>query len=173
MESALEIIRPSGQSNPPRQRYTEEVESWRKQVSRFRARSLSAQELADFYRRSLFALCQDGTIADSQFYKSGDRLVEKEINALRQSYEEEIRLLEDEVNEVRTKLNHGDHFISELRKRFEENIKAMYKPGREQSSSNVLDQFENLSQALEQSQAEATEACAQLALEKMAGRKRQ
>ena len=47
----------------------------------------------------------------------GGGWIEREIAAIKHSYEEEMKLLESETNELRGKLRQSDKYISELRRR--------------------------------------------------------
>jgi hypothetical protein len=58
--------------------------------------------------------------------------IEREIATIKRSYEEEIRILETETTELRSKVRQSNSYIGELRKRFEESMKAMYRPGKDQ-----------------------------------------
>ena len=122
----------------------------RKQCNRFRARSLAMEELLSIYRASVMALYPDGsTYGAAQFQaftrplstgtggngaEAGvtaslqpSKWIEREMQHVRKSYEDEIRVLDGEVNELRTKLKQSGSYVSELRKRFEENLKTLYR----------------------------------------------
>ncbi len=51
------------------------------------------------------------------------------MNTVRHSYEDEVRVLDSEVSDLRAKLRQSASYIEELRKQFEENMKAMYRCG--------------------------------------------
>jgi predicted RNase H-like nuclease (RuvC/YqgF family) len=53
--------------------------------------------------------------------------IERELNHVRKSYEDEIRLQDSEISELRSKLRQNNSYIHELQKRFEENLKMFYK----------------------------------------------
>lgn len=49
------------------------------------------------------------------------------MNAVKHSYEDEARLLDAEVAELRAKQRQANLYIVELRKRFEENMRSIYR----------------------------------------------
>lgn len=49
------------------------------------------------------------------------------MNAVKHSYEDEVRLLDAEVAELRAKQRQANSYIMELRKRFEENMRSIYR----------------------------------------------
>jgi peptidoglycan hydrolase CwlO-like protein len=49
------------------------------------------------------------------------------MNAVKHSYEDEVRLLDTEVAELRAKLRQSTSYIQELQKRFEENMRSIYR----------------------------------------------
>lgn len=120
-----------------RERTLDEEESLRRQLARFRAKSLAMEELVAIYRSGVLALYADGASYGAaqfgwqQHAQAQDGLgvgwIEREMGLVKRSYDDEIRLLEAEVNELRGKLRQSGSYISELRKRFEENMKAMYR----------------------------------------------
>lgn len=58
---------------------------------------------------------------------SGVGWIEREMNAVKHSYEDEARLLDAEVAELRAKQRQANSYILELRKRFEENMRSIYR----------------------------------------------
>ena len=106
-------------------------------------------------------------------YGGGTGWIEREIHNIKRSYEEEIKLLEAETGELRGKLRQSGSYISELRKRFEDNMKAMYRPaGRGQASETLALQFEHMSSSLEQAHAESQRLDKELSTEKTLSRRR-
>ena len=107
----------------------------RKQVARFRARSSAMEALVAIYRAGVIALYPDGSSYGATQMAALDRSgrgfsggwAEGEVALIRRSFEEEIRLLEAEVDELRGRLKQGASYISELRKRLEESLRANYK----------------------------------------------
>ena len=99
--------------------------------------------------------------------------VEKELNTIRWSYIEEIKLLEGEVSELYTKLRQSSSYTIELKKRFEENLKAMYRFGKNPSADLLKIEIDRLTNSLSQAEAEAQKASMDLSNEKMSSRKRQ
>lgn len=120
-------------------RRSEEEEALQRQIARFRARSSAMEELVKIYRMGIMALYPDGsTYSSFQFqqlpFQDGTKAdgnemgwIEREIDAVRRSFDDEVRLLEVEVGELRAKLRQSGSYISELRRRFEESMKAMYR----------------------------------------------
>lgn len=53
--------------------------------------------------------------------------IEREMNAVKHSYEDEVRLLDAEAAELRAKLRQSNSYIMELRKSFEENMRSIYR----------------------------------------------
>jgi hypothetical protein len=53
--------------------------------------------------------------------------IEREISNIKRSYEGEIKALEAETGELRAKLKQSTSYVAELMKRFEDNMKAMYR----------------------------------------------
>jgi chromosome segregation ATPase len=160
---------------------SDEEESLRRMVSRYRARSLAMEELVAIYRAGILALYADGSsygaanhawTDDAQQDGLGVGWIEREINTVRRSYDEEVRILEAEVNELRGKLRQSNSFVTELRRRFEDNMRAMYRAGRDQGSEGLLTQFEHVSAALESSEAELDSLNQDLLYEKNQGRRR-
>ena len=106
-------------------------------------------------------------------YGGGTGWIEREIHNIKRSYEEEIKLLEAETGELRGKLRQSGSYISELRKRFEDNMKAMYRPaGRGQASETLALQFEHMSSSLELAHAESQRLDKELSTEKTLSRRR-
>ena len=114
----------------------DDVEHYLKQISRYKARSLAMDELVVIYRTGLLALYADGHSYGAANYgweqtNSRDSIsvgwIERELFHVNHSYEEEIRLLDGEVSELRGKVKQSASYITELRKRFEENMKSLYR----------------------------------------------
>jgi hypothetical protein len=160
----------------------EDEEHVRKQVLRFRARALAMEDLVSIYRAGVIALYSDGaSYSAAQFgWQHGNDLndglgvgwIEREIGNVKRSYEEEIRLLDGEVAELRAKLRQSVSYISELRKRFEENMKTFYRTNRSQGSDGLLLQYEHVSLSLERAELEAQELAHELAQERLEGKRR-
>ena len=69
--------------------------------------------------------------------------IEHEMTTVRKSYCEEIRLLEVEADDLRNKLRQSHSYTQELRKRFEDNLKSMYRPNKQSAPSEVFaEQFD-------------------------------
>lgn len=116
----------------------------RRRVHRYQARSIAMEELATIYRTSILALYSDGASYSAAqygwqpinipqgFVNKGLHLIgvgwiERELNVVKHSYEEEIKLLDHEVIEIRNKLRQANNYTIELRKQFDENMKSMYR----------------------------------------------
>ncbi len=111
-------------------------ETLRKQLARYRLRAVAVEEMAAVYKTGIFALYADGSSYNAAQYnnllQSKDKMInpgwiETEVSLLKRLFEEEIRLLDGERIELRSKLKQSSTFISELRKRFEENLKHLYR----------------------------------------------
>ena len=130
----------------------EECDVLRRQSNRFRIRSFAMEELVTIYRMGIMALYPNGATYSSAQYSliqdshnsydnnndndiiignmnqnNNGGWIEKELNNIKKSYDEEIKVLDLEVTELRSKLRQSNSYISELRKRFEENIKTLYR----------------------------------------------
>jgi chromosome segregation ATPase len=164
-------------------------EALRRQVQRLKARAAAVDELASTYRVSVLALYADGASYGAaqfgwqahglpqEFNSRGVHLIgvgwiEREINTVRHSYEDEVRLLDAEVGELRAKLRQNHSYIAELRRRFEDNMKAIFRTGKGQSQDGGMQQFDQLRLALEASDAEIHSLQQELGSEKTRGRHR-
>lgn len=126
----------------------------RRQVARYRARAAAMEELSVTYRVSIMALYADGaSYGAAQFgwqpfhsdnHSSegaskqqqdtasfvvglGVGWIEREMTAVKHCYEDEIRLLDTEVNDLRAQLRQSRSFTTELRRRFEDSMKSLYR----------------------------------------------
>eukprot|EP01041_Mallomonas_annulata_P002275 gene2275-4425_t len=152
----------------------------RKQVARFRARSSAMETLVGIYRSGIIALYPDGSSYGLAQFENLERSetglntgwAESEVNAIRRSFEEETQLLESEVEELRGRLKQGASYISELRKRLEESLRANYKSSKGQISEALNRQLEHLASSLDQSQTETRRLSNDLATERTMARKR-
>jgi hypothetical protein len=126
---------PSSRQRHPLPRDLENDEHNRRQIARYRARALAMEELVVIYRSGILALYADGKSYGAAQYStevsaagvSGSGWIEHEISTIKRSFEEEIRVLDSDNVELRGKLQQSSSYISELRKRFEENIKVLYR----------------------------------------------
>ena len=140
------IVSGGGRNHRDRDRNADEEDVLRKQLARFRARTLELETLISIYRRAVLALYPDGTSYGAAQYEQQQALahaptgqqqqqqegfaaewIETEMALVKRSYDEEIRLLDREVGELRAKLQQSGSYLGELRKRFEEMMKSMYK----------------------------------------------
>ncbi len=126
----------------------------RRQVVRYKARAAAMEELSVTYRVSIMALYADGASygaaqfgwqpfgesssssgtdgskqqADSAVVTGlGVGWIEREMTAIKHCYEDEIRLLDNEVNDLRAQLRQSRSFTTELRRRFEDSMKSLYR----------------------------------------------
>lgn len=119
----------------------------RRRAVRYKARSEAMDELATIYRSGVLALYPDGASYGAAQYGwqsmpvtavkgtttggsatvIGVGWIEREMNVVKHSYEAEMKLLEAEVGEVRNKLRQANLYTAELRRRFEDNMRAIYR----------------------------------------------
>ena len=116
----------------------------RRRCHRYKTKSIAMEELATIYRTSILALYADGAsygaaqygwqpmgvpqgFTNKGLHLIGVGWIERELNVVKHSYEEEIKLLDHEVIEIRNKLKQSNNYTIELRKQFDENMKAMYR----------------------------------------------
>ena len=100
------------------------------------------EELSGIYKASVLALYSDGAsygaaqfaaFSQAQEGEAGkDKAarsgwIERELAAVRRSYDEEVRLLDGEVSELRAKLRQATSYISELRRRYEDSMKSIFR----------------------------------------------
>ena len=85
---------------------------------------------------------------------------------------EEIRLLEVEVQELYSKLRQSSSYTVELKKRFEENLKAMYRHSKNPSVELLREEMDRLAVKLSTTEAEAQKATSELSAEKLSSRRR-
>lgn len=123
----------------------DEEDILRNQCHRLRTRTLAMEELVSMYRMGIIALYPDGSSYNLAQYSNlqnndsepdgqlsnltgvNSSWIQKEIEHIRKSYEEEIRLYDMEICELRNKLRHSESYISELRKRFDEVMGSIYR----------------------------------------------
>jgi len=137
-------------------------DSLKKQLIRLKARAQAMDELVNIYRASVLMLQSEGqfTLLTSNMTSNPKTVtdhnnvgcLEMEIASVKKNYEEEIRLLELEVVDLNSKLKESNLYISELRKRFEETMKVMYRPGNNTNTDILLSQLESIARALDQSE---------------------
>lgn len=136
---------------------SDEIDHLSKKLQRSLMKNQIFENIISTYRLSLLALYPDGSSYSSVQYQElmtlyrnhhnllnagnaanasvGDQLtvllsiywIEKELSDVKKSYDEEIRLLETETTELRNKLRHNRVFIDELRWKYEENVKSMFR----------------------------------------------
>ena len=124
----------------------------RRRAMRYKARSEAMDELATIYRSGVLALYPDGASYGAAQYGwqsmpaaavtskgtggsmttmpaavIGVGWIEREMNVVKHSYEAEIKLLDAEVGEVRNKLRQANLYTAELRRRFEDNMRSIYR----------------------------------------------
>lgn len=122
---------------------SDDEDALRRQAMRFKARASAMEELASLYRTSVLALYADGASYGAaqfgwqphglpqEFNKKGLHLIgvgwiEREMNIVKHSFEDEIRNLDAENADLRSKLRQSNSQIIELRQSFETNVKNLY-----------------------------------------------
>ena len=55
--------------------------------------------------------------------------IERELAAVKRSYEEEVRVLDAEISELRAKLRQTTSYSAELRRRYEDSMKSVFRLG--------------------------------------------
>ena len=147
-------------------------ESLRRQLARFKARVQALEELVNIYRSSVLVLQSvgGGNISTSNSNSGG--VLELEIVSIKKNFEEEIKVLEGEVIDLQSKLRESNLYVSELRKRFEETMKMMYRPGNSTNTDILLSQLDSMSKALEQSENNCQMLTQSLSSERGLSRKR-
>jgi hypothetical protein len=166
-----------------------------RQLVRLRAKCACLEEIAAVYRTGLLALYADGfSYGSAQFHnviyhEKGKHqrerhlhpglahLVhngwfERELDLVRKSFEDEIRLLDSEVIELRGKLKQSTSYVSELRKRFEDNMKILYRSGNDKISEGLLSQVSQLTASLHRSEDENRTLMAELESERTLSKRR-
>ncbi|KAJ1430249.1 hypothetical protein B484DRAFT_448977, partial [Ochromonadaceae sp. CCMP2298] len=100
--------------------------------------------------------------------------IQREIGAVRQSFEEEVRALDVEAGELRAKLRQSQSYILELRRRFEENVRALYRSGKGHavSESTALNQLQQLRHGLEEAHTQLAAASQEAERERLRSRGR-
>lgn len=137
---------------------TEEDDHHQRHVMRLRSKCAALEEVVSVYRTGLCALYPDGSsYGAAQYPNSGYQIkphahrtkiaglsaaiqngwLQREFNVLKKSFEEEIHLLEAETDELHGKLKQSNSYTSELRKRFEDNMKILYRQDMNLTSSFI------------------------------------
>lgn len=162
----------------------DELEAMRRQCARFRARANAMEELASLYRGGIVAIYSDGASFGAAQYgdfnlraagSSGTGWIEREIGHVKKSYEDEIRLLDGEVSELRSKLRQSNSYISEVRKRFEDNLKTLYKPNsgsRNTELDSLHQQLDHLNSSVDRAESQVLALEGELVREKSSSRNR-
>ena len=112
-----------------------EDDALRRQIHRYRVKATALDELVSLYRRSVMALYPDGSSYGAAQFSAlheasnngGKGWIEREIHHVKKSYDEEIRVLDSEVDELRNKLRQNNVYTNQLRRQFEDSIKALYR----------------------------------------------
>lgn len=112
-------------------------------VARYQARARAMEELAGIYRQSLHALSPEGPPsrllayqqmednASGLYPKMAVNWIEKEINTVRDSYNEEIRCLDAQVVDLYSKLKEHQAYEAEMRKQLDDISKSFYRMAKE------------------------------------------
>lgn len=110
-----------------------------KQCARWQARSNVLEEVVTLYRNSVLAIYPNGsTYGASQFsglnthkdldeIKTNDCWIEHQLSLVSKSYATENHLLELELQEIYRRYQHEHAYSIELKKKFEENTRLMYR----------------------------------------------
>ncbi len=124
-----------------------DLEKLKREAVRTRTKSKVVEDLSQIYRTGILALYSDGTSYSAaqfgwqpfsskheyeirssfDYITPGVGWIEREIYALYRSFDEELRVLNDFVSELYTKLKHSQKYSLELRKQFEDHMKAIYR----------------------------------------------
>ena len=96
---------------------SEEIESLKRQNIRYKVRAVALDEVVTTYRKGILSLNQD----------QKRNFLSHEISVLKKGYEEELSHLESEVTELNGRLTQNDNFMRELKRQYEEDLKALYK----------------------------------------------
>jgi predicted RNase H-like nuclease (RuvC/YqgF family) len=143
------------------------------------------EELVNTYRSSVLSLCSDGEMRnalsniknpDLKAYanqqSSNRSWIEREIAIIKRSYDNEIHLLESEIKDLRSKLQQSLTFMSELRSRFEDNLKSLYKSNKDSDTDILIKEIERLNFSIETLEKSALMLRDQLSMEHQNSRTR-
>jgi chromosome segregation ATPase len=97
----------------------EEIESLRRQNTRYKVRAVALDEVVTTYRRGLLALSVE------EGHKKN--WLTHEVGVLKKGYEDEIGLLESEVSELTSRVTQGETYTRELKRQYEDDLKTLYK----------------------------------------------
>ena len=106
----------------------EEMDSLRRQNVRYKVRAVALDEVVTTYRRAILSLqhynsSSSGEEIEGKGHPPPSQL-SHEMTVLKRCYDEEVSLLETEVNELYGKLSQAEVYSQEIKRQFEENLKA-------------------------------------------------
>lgn len=158
------------------QEQEEYIDSLHKRIQRLQVKSSGLDEILAVYRRGILGLYPDGATYGAAQYGGFHRLVgsrdhhsnqshslsininvhwiEKEITDVRNCYEEELRLYEVEVSDLRSRLRQSNSYSAELRRRFEDNVKTIYRANKTQNADEIVQHVSFLNASLDQLQSD-------------------
>jgi len=116
----------------------------KKELIRYKVKTRSLEEIANVYRTGILALYSDGTSYSAaqfgwqpftsktdefnmSYIMPGVGWIEKEISIIQKSFQSELRVLNDFADDLFTKLKYSQRYCLELRKQFEDHMKAIYR----------------------------------------------
>ena len=105
----------------------EEMDSLRRQNVRYKVRAVALDEVVTTYRRAILSLQHYSSSDEKEGRNSQSQSssqLSHEMTVLKRCYEEEVSLLEAEVNELYGKLSQAEVYSQEIKRQFEENLKA-------------------------------------------------
>lgn len=124
-----------------------DLEKLKRELIRTKAKSKVIDDLSQIYRTGILALYSDGTSYSAaqfgwqpfsskqdhegqnifDYITPGVGWIEREIYTLHRSFDEELHVLNDFISELYTKLKYSQKYSLELRKQFEDHMKAIYR----------------------------------------------
>ena len=96
---------------------SEDIESLKRQNIRYKVRAVALDEVVSTYRKGILSLSPD----------LKRNFLSHEVSVLKKGYEEELSQLESEVTELNGRLAQSESFVRELKRQYEEDLKALYK----------------------------------------------
>ena len=147
------------------------IDSLNKRINRLQVKIHGVENILSVYRRGIMGLYPDGSTYGAAQYGGVIKImstggasdvtvlvnvhwIDKEIRDIKNAYEDEMKLYDAEISDLRSKLRQSHSYTSELRRKFEENVKSIYRANKSQSSEEVLQHVNFLNVSLEQSHAE-------------------
>lgn len=149
-----------------------------KRIQKLQAKVNGCESMLSIYRRAILGLYPDGATYGAAQYGGGYlkslttqlpnnkagpvtinflisvNWIEKEIADIKASFEEELRIYDAEVSDLRSRLRQNNSYTSELRRRFEDNVKSIYRSNKLHSSEEIVQHISFLNSSLEKAQTE-------------------